>query len=354
MQSDVIRARLADAGFSKYSDAILREWTTLQSLSSAEANAHLKAACGVATLGARHRMVTLLAEVAAEPRAPAPAADLSEPPDISEPASPSMAATPAPLPPHLSALVTACPAESGADTERRNNVMGLSGTLPPGEPLRVNLHYPGLHRVHAHPPIYLVDDFLTAAECDALTRLADPLLRQSLTDGGASRVRTSRSCHLRKGSQPCPSLMRKAALLTNKPPSHMETPQVARYEKGEFYEPHFDGAAPRQQRSEYERGQGGQRVATILVYLNDVPAGGRTRFNALGLEVAPRKGCAIVFFPCFADTGTLDPRALHEARPAVDRKYVCQLWVRQCELPPAMQEHEGVGHRLLEALYAPQ
>ena len=109
------------------------------------------------------------------------------------------------------------------------SAMGLSDALPSGELLRVDMRYPGLHRIHTEPTIYLVDNFLTDEECDALTRLADPLLRQSLTDGGESRVRTSRSCHLRKGSQPCPSIMRKAQLLTNKPIAHMETPQVQRH-----------------------------------------------------------------------------------------------------------------------------
>lgn len=37
---------------------------------------------------------------------------------------------------------------------------------------------------------------------------------------------------------------------------------------------------------------------------------------------------ALVFFPATVD-GTLDPRALHAALPAVDPKYVSQVWIRQ-------------------------
>ena len=150
-------------------------------------------------------------------------------------------------------------------------------------------------------------------------------------------------------------MLRKVVALTGKPLSHMETPQVARYESGQFYEMHFDGQ-PKGGTAVSERffDGGGQRVGTCLIYLNDVSDGGHTRFNRLGFEVAPRKGCAVVFFPGFADTGHLDPRALHEARPAVDRKYVCQVWIREHELPPDLNENEGVGHRLLEALYSPK
>ena len=231
------------------------------------------------------------------------------------------------------------------------HTMGVTDGPPVGQHLPLDLAFPGLHRVHADPPVFVVDELLSTAECDALTRLADPMLTQSLPDGGASRARTSRSCHLRKGSQPMPGIYRRVtALLRDWPVSHMETPQVARYERGQFYEAHFDGSAPESRA--YRGEEGGQRVATVLIYLNDVPRGGHTRFNRLGFEVAPRKGCAVVFFPGCADTGALDSRALHEARPAEDRKYVCQIWVRQRALSTAGQEFQGVGHRLLEALYA--
>ena len=47
--------------------------------------------------------------------------------------------------------------------------------------------------------------------------------------------------------------------------------------------------------------------------------------------MAPRKGCAVVFFPSFLD-GELDAELLHEAQPAVDTKYVSQIWVHAEEI----------------------
>jgi len=67
---------------------------------------------------------------------------------------------------------------------------------------------------------------------------------------------------------------------------------------------------------------------TVLVYLNDVHRGGQTQFPAMNLQVAPRKGSALVFFPSTVD-GYLDKMALHAALPAVDTKYVSQVWIRQ-------------------------
>jgi prolyl 4-hydroxylase len=67
---------------------------------------------------------------------------------------------------------------------------------------------------------------------------------------------------------------------------------------------------------------------TVLVYLNDVHTGGQTEFPAMNLRVQPRRGSALVFFPATVD-GRLDKMALHAALPAVDTKYVSQVWIRQ-------------------------
>jgi len=67
---------------------------------------------------------------------------------------------------------------------------------------------------------------------------------------------------------------------------------------------------------------------TVLVYLNDVQKGGQTVFPALNLQVQPKKGMALVFFPATVD-GLLDKMALHAALPAIDTKYVSQVWLRQ-------------------------
>lgn len=67
---------------------------------------------------------------------------------------------------------------------------------------------------------------------------------------------------------------------------------------------------------------------TVLVYLNDCSQGGQTEFPAMNLKVSPRKGTALVFFPATVD-GYLDKMALHAALPAIDTKYVSQVWIRQ-------------------------
>jgi len=63
-------------------------------------------------------------------------------------------------------------------------------------------------------------------------------------------------------------------------------------------------------------------LATLLLYLNDAGAGGggNTVFGRLGLEVEPKKGQCLLFFPATAD-GTFDERVEHAARGGIENKH---------------------------------
>jgi len=198
--------------------------------------------------------------------------------------------------------------------------------------LPLSASYPGLKRIHDKPPIYIVENFLTADECKTLIEVASPLLQRSKTHAAAgseaTKGRTSLTCHLSKSAYPCPVLLQKIQALTNKPYGHMELPQVARYASSQRYVEHYDGVDPHTEAGRSFCASGGQRVATVLVYINDVPDGGATRFKRLDLEVKPVKGNALIFFPGFMN-GELDTEVLHAGMPAVDTKWVSQVWIRQ-------------------------
>lgn len=108
----------------------------------------------------------------------------------------------------------------------------------------------------------------------------------------------------------------------------MELPQVARYTDSQRYVEHYDGVDPHTDAGRAFCANGGQRVATVLVYLNDVAEGGATAFRRVNFEMKPVKGKALIFFPGFMN-GELDTDALHAGMPAVDCKWVSQVWIRQ-------------------------
>ncbi|MEI9890696.1 MAG: 2OG-Fe(II) oxygenase [Caulobacteraceae bacterium] len=89
----------------------------------------------------------------------------------------------------------------------------------------------------------------------------------------------------------------------------------------------------------------GQRIATVLLYLNDEGLeGGETDFPRLGFAHRGKKGDALVFFNVDA-SGQPDPRTLHAGlAPTQGEKWVVSQWIRD-RGPP------GAGDpRLLAAL----
>jgi prolyl 4-hydroxylase len=73
--------------------------------------------------------------------------------------------------------------------------------------------------------------------------------------------------------------------------------------------------------------RGGQRRATLLMYLNTPERGGATIFPDLRLQVAPTKGCAVFFSydRPHESTGTL-----HGGAPVLQgEKWVATKWLRE-------------------------
>jgi len=194
----------------------------------------------------------------------------------------------------------------------------------------INPNYPGAQLLHAHPPIFVVDNFLNSAECDFLIENANdafgPAPVVGKGSGEVSPSRTSSTCYLAR--EDLPEYLRKISLLTGKPAEHCELPQVGRYYPNQQYLQHFDAFDLSNDDGRRFAANGGQRTVTVLVYLNDVPRGGATSFPSLNIKVQPRRGMALVFFPSTLD-GLLDKMVLHAAEPAVDIKYVSQVWIRQ-------------------------
>ncbi|XP_052724618.1 probable prolyl 4-hydroxylase 3 [Vigna angularis] len=106
--------------------------------------------------------------------------------------------------------------------------------------------------------------------------------------------------------------------------------QILHYEVGQKYEPHYDYFL-----DEFNTRNGGQRIATVLMYLSDVEEGGETVFptaianfssvpwwNDLsqcarkGLSVKPKRGDALLFWSMRPDA-SLDPSSLHGGCPVI-------------------------------------
>ncbi|KRA33696.1 proline dioxygenase [Rhodanobacter sp. Root627] len=188
----------------------------------------------------------------------------------------------------------------------------------------------------AAPTIAVLDQVLSDEECDELIRRsADKLQRSTTVDpvNGGYEVIAARSSEGTffpvNADDFIARLDRRIAELMNCPVENGEGLQVLHYGEGGEYQPHFDYFSPGDPGSEAQMAVGGQRVSTLLIYLNDVAQGGATVFPTLGLRVLPKKGMA-VYFEYSNRAGQVDPLTLHGGEPVEKgEKWIITKWMRQ-------------------------
>ncbi|CAL1361100.1 unnamed protein product [Linum trigynum] len=199
------------------------------------------------------------------------------------------------------------------------------------------------------PRAFVYHNFLSKEECEYLISLAKPhMVKSTVVDSDTgksrdSRVRTSSGTFLARGrDQVIRDIEKRIADFTFIPVEHGEGLQILHYEVGQKYEPHFDYFM-----DAYNTKNGGQRIATVLMYLSDVEEGGETVFpsakgnysavpwwNELsecgkkGLSVKPKMGDALLFWSMKPDA-SLDPSSLHGGCAVIKgNKWSSTKWMR--------------------------
>lgn len=186
------------------------------------------------------------------------------------------------------------------------------------------------------PVVAVLGNVLSEDECDELIRrAADKLQRSTTVDPtrGTFEVIADRSSEGMffpvNADGFIARLDRRIADLMNCPVEHGEGLQVLHYNAGGEYRPHLDYFALDEPGSAVQMAVGGQRVSTLVMYLNTVAQGGATVFPALGLDVLPSKGSA-VYFEYTNSCGQVDPRTLHAGAPVEQGdKWIVTKWMRQ-------------------------
>jgi prolyl 4-hydroxylase len=185
-----------------------------------------------------------------------------------------------------------------------------------------------------NPRVVVFGDLLTHAECDAIIELARQRLARSETvdnrTGGSelNEARTSEGMFFARGEhEVIRRVEARIAELVNWPLENGEGVQVLRYRPGAEYKPHYDYFDPAQPGTPTILRRGGQRVGTVVMYLNTPIKGGGTTFPDVHLEVAPLKGNAVFFS---YDRPHPMTRTLHGGAPVVEgEKWVATKWLRQ-------------------------
>jgi len=171
--------------------------------------------------------------------------------------------------------------------------------------------------------IQSIEDVLTQEECQQV--ISDAQFSPSTTIGGTSDLRTSETAWLPKDHPVARKVLLRACELSGRSLENCEDLQVVRYKPGTFYKEHQDSCCDGSQEcSEFLKTRG-ERVGTLLVYLNSDFTEGETNFSVLKKRFRPDPGSGIFWNP-----KGCPPEALHAGMPvSTGVKYVCNAWVRQ-------------------------
>ncbi|MFT3857022.1 MAG: 2OG-Fe(II) oxygenase [Aquabacterium sp.] len=185
-----------------------------------------------------------------------------------------------------------------------------------------------------HPRIVVFGELLSAQECHALIEMASPRLSRSQTvvastgDSEVNDARTSRGMFFdRAENELCGRIEARISALLHWPVDNGEGIQVLQYLPGAEYKPHFDYFDPAQPGTTAILQRGGQRVGTLIMYLNTPEAGGATVFPDIDLTVQAMAGHAVFFAYGMAHPSS---RTLHGGAPVrVGEKWVATKWLRE-------------------------
>ncbi|KAK9797418.1 hypothetical protein WJX73_008984 [Symbiochloris irregularis] len=196
------------------------------------------------------------------------------------------------------------------------------------------------------PRAFLLKHLLSDEECEYLVKKAKPAMTKSTVvdnDTGKSvdsTVRTSTGTFFARGQdEVITSIEKRLSLVSHLPVENGEGMQILHYVDGQKYEPHHDFF---HDKFNAQPSNGGQRIATVLMYLTTVDEGGETVFPEAetkvvgpewsdcakrGLAVKAHKGDALLFFSLHPD-GETDHTSLHGSCPTTKgEKWSATKWI---------------------------
>ena len=177
------------------------------------------------------------------------------------------------------------------------------------------------------PRIRVAEGFTSAAVCDWLVERARGKLKPALMFDGkrpafsASRNNSDFCFDIVDADLVLILVRERVSALLRLPIFAMEPPQIFHYSLGQEIKPHYDHVRA-------EGGYAAERIATLLLYLNDDYDGGELEFTRLGLRNRGRTGDAIYFANVDA-VGAPDMLTLHAALPVSrGEKWIFSQWIQ--------------------------
>ncbi|XP_033225929.1 prolyl 4-hydroxylase subunit alpha-1-like [Belonocnema kinseyi] len=188
--------------------------------------------------------------------------------------------------------------------------------------------------VYVDPKIVVYHDVIYEEEIENIKSLSEPMLKSAQIFNKItgklehSKARVTKIAFIKdEKNKHVKLLSRRVEHITGLTVDTAEQLQIGYYEIGGFYQPHFDFAtkdivSPFSARV-------GNRLATILFYMNDVTKGGGTIFPTLNFTVWPKKGSALFWYN-LKRNGEGDLSTFHAACPVLSgTKWIATKWLHE-------------------------
>ena len=178
------------------------------------------------------------------------------------------------------------------------------------------------------PSIY--PDFITEDQANHILEMAKYNYNDSVVIGNLSAegIRKSQTYWLSKNDPVARKIIGKVCEINGHRIEQAEDIQVVKYEPNGYYKEHHDSCCDDTDACR-EFNKDGNRVVTMVIYLNDGFEGGTTRFPNLNKEFKPRKYSGVLFYPMNKNGDKCHEKSLHAGMPITSgEKYIANVWIR--------------------------
>jgi len=206
--------------------------------------------------------------------------------------------------------------------------------------MKISLGQYEMEMIHHDPKIFTIEGVLSKEECKHFIDISSDFMKRSTVSsinkdnkktGEIDMRRTSSNCWVRHNhSEITSSVARRISELIQMPVQNAESFQVLHYASAQEYQPHMDTFDSETDLGKSYLGKSGQRLITVLAYLNNVKKGGETAFPNIDKSISPSQGKIAVFHDCYDGTDIPHKGSLHGACPVLEgEKWAFNLWFRQ-------------------------
>lgn len=187
-----------------------------------------------------------------------------------------------------------------------------------------------------NPRVIVFEQFLSEHECDILIGLAHNQMQDSRVLDPASGdfilhpERLSRGTHFEhQSNKVVTAIENRINTIFGFCVAQQEAMQILHYALGGEYKTHFDFFPPNDAGSHSAIKAAGQRLATLIMYLNTPEKGGETSMPTIGLTITAKKGNAI-YFENIDLQGKPNLQTLHAGMPVLaGEKWIATKWLRE-------------------------